>query len=230
MPQCAISPRGGPVSWGVFRMPSMSPPTSPQLQRWLLPPPASATSTTWLQQVQSPGKASRAQQQIPSLQEAPCGSPRGPRCLLTGAGKSLLQLRVFAEPNVLGPAPRPPPTYSACSGPGVPDAAPSIPRVAGQFHRRWARRRPQASLWRGSGPTDVYQGPLQPAAPNLPRRLCRPPRARGFKAELQRVPRPFLLHHPGGPREDKFQLRRPAPGQALPIWVDCPAGSPGGLL
>ncbi|KAJ1144612.1 hypothetical protein NDU88_010910 [Pleurodeles waltl] len=96
-----------------------------------------------------------------------------------------------------------PPTSGPGEDPGCPSSAARVPLMSAR-------------------------GPSQPAAPHLHRRPRHPTQARGFKAELQCAPRPLILRHAGGPWGDQFHLRRPAPGQALPIWSDCPAGSRGG--
>ncbi|KAJ1156173.1 hypothetical protein NDU88_008897 [Pleurodeles waltl] len=68
------------------------------------------------------------------------------------------------------------------------------------------------------------RGPPRTAAPHLLPRRRRSTRARTFRAELQRAPRPLLPVAQGG-LGGQFRLCRLVPGQAFPVCADCPAGS-----
>ncbi|KAJ1132481.1 hypothetical protein NDU88_010790 [Pleurodeles waltl] len=104
-------------------------------------------------------------------------------------------------------------------GPSSPAAAHLLGALGaqGSFTDVGARRGPRVSLQCSLSPTDVCQGPVaaRSSSPSSP-------------AELQHAPRPLLLRRAGGPPGVRFQLCHPAPGQALPIRVDCPAGYRGG--
>ncbi|KAJ1153878.1 hypothetical protein NDU88_006636 [Pleurodeles waltl] len=230
--RCAKSPYGRAGILGVFSVPKMSLPASHPLLRRSLSSPAPAASTSQPQQISStrwqagPSSGSPHSMGHPLV---PCGVPvvlatsaRGPRNLLSCAGhqpsptsRTLLPGRRPLARHAQGSELRPPPP---------------ILKGTRQSTKAGVRRGPWASPQRGLG---SHRRPPEARCSSRPLNfspgdaLNSSPWVQGqAPVRAEAAPSPSRKEVWGA----RFRLCRFAPDQAIPICVDCPAGSRGELF
>ncbi|KAJ1125607.1 hypothetical protein NDU88_004032 [Pleurodeles waltl] len=175
----------------------------------------------------------RAQQRLPSLYGVPPFPLRGPRSLQRfhpGAGRSLVPCWTPAESHVQDFAPQPPPSCSARTGVGAPTATPDPQGGEAVPPRPESGGAPGRPPSAAPGLTGVR---LRPAVACVP---SPSPPATPHNSSLQLQGRaPECAEAAPSPSRRgvwgaKFRLHRFPLDQAIPVCVDCPAGSQGELF